>query len=1436
MKKLVKIAMAVAALFTVACTTDATEDLGIQLVGVDGDGQTTITLSLEESRTQLGEKAGEVYPLVWSEGDKISVNGVESGEAVINVENAANATFAISGVSTPYAIAYPAAPAGQVLFADKQAYTSNTTFGNGIATMYAYSESGLGLQLNHLTGVLKIGVVGSAKLALAQISTIDRAPIAGAFDLDFTTGELKSTTSSKEVIEYSFGEGVQLSEEPTYLHVAVPAGVYDELYVTLYDVDGGVMYATAKADESKPLSVGKVREFSSNIPYAATDHVFVVKDVATLKEFAEAAPTLEKDVLFVADVDMTGEEWTPIEGYAKTVRGNGYAIKGLTAPLFGTTNASIKGLHLRDVALVTNNTSVMGGLACVVKATDTVAPVIEHCSVSGTLQVSNPTYISAKKNDRTNLVYAGVVARSIGANISDCVNHVDIEVVQSANAGCTLATLCTVGGVVASTEAYTNTADKTVINYVKVSGCTNRGTITTKDAIWPHGEGKVSYFVGGVVAYVAGSNCPGGEVVNCTNDAAITLNDINAYGGGEYSMIGGVVGYVTLVAGNLFEILDCVNTKNGVIKVAGKGSHAYVGGVAGYTYNCEYANITNYAEILGEAEMTGHFYLAGCLCSPGVNDSATEENKDTFIARYFKGENIVNYGDVTINGYASTMKIGGVYARGSQSDLTNCENHGNITLNMDNSATTQSLSLMVGGFGGEGVGDGDAGTELNCANYAPVNITLNCTNVTYLGLAGYCGYSHHYLNGCKNDEKGMLTVKGNIALTKNGVLEDSTTDSQYCIGGISGYKAAKGNIDTSNYGDVVIDVVWTSAENIKPILQVGGFTGRNHNTQAASCKQYGDVYFKGNSQNFHGVTCLGGSTGSYIYKSGGRNNDGNIYVSGTHGLMYIGGISGYVHRYKENALLTNAVNNGSINIGVDKNGNAVSTTFATETPRIGGLLGWTLSNITDSTNNGDINVNANITATAGTTYIAGCLGYAQNIVDGTGTAIDMTLNNIKNTGNINIDIDYGARELQVGGIVGYMYGKSTQKNLTNDGDISVNMRSGTNYVRVGGIAEAIRNHISDCTNNGDITLTGKAGSSIYVGGIMANPNGYNRSNLTNNGNILVDCTVKTDCWIGGMCYDLTNGANISYTNCINNGNLVVGTKAVVGASTAVGGMIGKSTTNGEKKNFVRCQNNGDIIFKGKSKGHARIGGLMGYTSGGLIVIVKDGYVNTGKVEFSGSTDGADRVHIGGLFGYIDGSFMSYDTTSTSTDENGVETSTTTTTTWTGNIVNKGDVIFSGKSIGGLCRAGGIFGYLNQPLSANARYINLGTIKFTGDAGQKTDDNGNPVIGVGSVGGIVGVLNGVSATNCEVYCDLYTKGADNFGMVTGSERSATCVVTNSKVGGQLIGEFDEEDQTYKTTVLSESDYFNYIYGSGEATDWTGTDNYDGCSYISVAPAI
>ena len=256
-----------AAVFALSCATDTTETVRIDEQSFVTES--SISLSLEGSRTQLGEKVDGVYQLLWSKGDKISANGVESAEAVIDENNPARAIFNFNEVlaETNY-IAYPAAPAGKVLFAENQLHAGNTTFDQGAATMYGIGTSE-GIEMKHLTGVLKFGITGSATLTKVEVSTVDETPISGAFDCDFASGTITPTAEAKSVITYSFGEGVQLSATPIYAHIALPAGEYSLLRMRLYDSEGGIMVAEVRAPSSKPIKAGFVREFSNTITYKA---------------------------------------------------------------------------------------------------------------------------------------------------------------------------------------------------------------------------------------------------------------------------------------------------------------------------------------------------------------------------------------------------------------------------------------------------------------------------------------------------------------------------------------------------------------------------------------------------------------------------------------------------------------------------------------------------------------------------------------------------------------------------------------------------------------------------------------------------------------------------------------------------------------------------------------------------------------------------------------------------------------------------------------------------------------------------------------------------------------------------------------------------------------------------------------------------------------
>ena len=676
-------------------------------------------------------------------------------------------------------------------------------------------------------------------------------------------------------------------------------------------------------------------------------------------------------------------------------------------------------------------------------------------------------------------------------------------------------------------------------------------------------------------------------------------------------------------------------------------------------------------------------------------------------------------------------------------------------------------------------------------------------------------------------------------------MEDSSTDSTHAIGGFSGYKASKAITNCTNTGNLVVDVDWTSnsqgdatlvptvvddtttkdneaaihAQEVgAPIVLIGGMAGRTHQSIDATNSQTGKIIFKGSSNTFKGFIGIGGVTGAQVYKAIGYTNSGDIHVTGNHCRLNIGGCVGYIHRYSQKATTEQATNNGNIYIGIDENQSVVPTTFSVG-PYIGGIQGYAYSAAIGCVNNGNIKWEADIAGDATSSpHIGGITGYAQKIGS---LAIDTTFSNLTNNGDITFKGNMGNLELKCGGIIGYAYASSTQNNLYNKGNIDIEVTGGTGHHRVGGIAYGIRNAISDCVNDGNITIKGTFAKSLYVGGIVMNANGYHRTNLTNNGDILVDAaTINTDCFVGGMCYDLANGT-ITYSNCHNTGDITVTNKCHVKGSIALGGLIAKFATEKERKTIKACSNSGNVSSGAKCNNACRLGGLIGYQSNGTIMI-SEGFVNSGNITHSGSTDGADAIYVAGVAGYIsEPAAITY-------EASGV------TNTWTGDIVNKGTIAMSGSSIGGKCYLGGIIGWLTKNLSPNARFVNTGSIVFTGDPGIK-----NGTAGISYLGGIAALPVNASVENAEVYFYMDALKANNAGFIFGASRSATVVATNCKIGGTIktmvTGENSQGEITteVREIAITESNFQDYIYAG--TTQWEDT-NYDGCQFLSVAPTI
>ena len=102
---------------------------------------------------------------------------------------------------------------------------------------------------------------------------------------------------------------------------------------------------------------------------------------------------------------------------------------------------------------------------------------------------------------------------------------------------------------------------------------------------------------------------------------------------------------------------------------------------------------------------------------------------------------------------------------------------------------------------------------------------------------------------------------------------------------------------------------------------------------------------------------------------------------------------------------------------------------------------------------------------------------------------------------------------------------------------------------------------------------------------------------------------------------------------------------------------------------------------------------------------------------------------------------------------------------------------------------------------------------------------------------MGITSG-TIKGAQSYCTIEKSDniSANFGWITGSTRSATVIASNCAIGGMHRTGWNDEDDTPRPEgdKLDESNYMNYIYGA--INDWTGTDNYDGCTWLSAAPEI
>ncbi len=1374
MKNLTRVFMAVAALFTVACTTDVTEDLGVQLG--EGKGQ-TITLSLEESRTQLGEKAGDLYPLYWSEGDKIAINGVASVAAQIDSENNAMADFVFTEtVERPYNIVYPAPAEGVapvtaglqvVTFPATQNYTAGT-FESGTAPMYGYAaapaegEVAAPIQINHLTGVLRLAVKGEKTLTSMTV-VAETGAIAGNFDVNCESGALTAHEDASNTITLSFGEGLALSDTATPIYVAVPAGEHGIYTITLFtnEAENNAMVVRFNSD-NHPVSVGVVKEFGevtflANATAEPVSGELVIENEADLVRLAKMSEVgllgSVTSVRVAATLDMSNVEgWHGIDRFPAIPfdggSDKGYEIKGLTAPLFQTSSAQIKNVKLTDVNIYSKDRFILGAIACRLVSEGTGEPAsLTNCEVSGAITMDNEIALNKKYDSAYGVVMlGGMVGVAKGVAVSGCKNYASVTIKDISSSDDHTALCPAEAGIIG--HAYPGlAADGTTVIYTCIDNCENRGAVKYEDC----SEFKHRPFVAGILGLSTSSNGAGSSYTNLKNYGAISFDGV-AYGQGGQSGSTGIAG----VCGGVWssKIEDCEN--RGTVTSGGTSRHVGIGGVVGYSNGAHHKNLHNYGAI-----------------------EVTKEAK--------------------------------------------------------------IIGVMAGGVGGCMYGTSESGSTDGCSNNATIKIlgsTMENPNTGnyYYRVGGITGFGRHPFSNCVNNADGDILIEGNIVNVGSG------SERLTQISGAIAYKTNGPITNCDNYGDVTVNgnftILTTDEDAIKvQPLSIAGITSTG--VSPSGSENHGNITFGGsfsgyrffiggilangvdsnvgpasNSTNYGNISISKGAVVFSEFFMGGCAaateragvdkvvNNGKIFVDGTIGgtgkAGRIGGVFGYA-----TTAHTNLVNNGEIELGENStfggathvagvvgrvygktvifdgytnNGNITKKGKCTNTMVFGGVLGSAVSSeVKNMTNKGEIKIGG---IHNGRLYVGGSVAYHND--DGY-----TLLTNIYNYKPITITGEYNTtNELIVGGVCSYIQGKNGHSNIYNyeDGDITLNLTKCAAVVYVGGITGKFQDSCSLIENHGTINILGNYNSSIYSSGLIAQANGYARKNCLSAGDVTVDAKIGGIFSFGGICSGGNWGGTL--TSCKNTANVTVSANTVIEKGSYIGGMFGYFADGNSNIGIDKCSNSGNFTFAGEMAASAEAPAESDYnkvytlTIGGLVGQIRDGsgdtsiftssqFVNSGKIEFSGkSTNGS--VYIGGIVGDMH----------LATDHK--------TKPWVGEIVNTGDIICTG------------------------------TFKVEGYA-------------AGSFGRTI-----TPVPNATTYCTLNAAGFKT-GMVTGSDRSATVTAPNCKVGG-FIASFDSEDAEYKSVALTELDFYNYIFGSGDTTDWTDSTNYDGASFLSEAPSI
>lgn len=743
---------------------------GLQPAGPGTDPQPEpplppVTLELGssfDSRTTLGPLQGNVYPVYWSNGDRICVNGVKSSTLYGLEAQVTRAFFTVEGVSAPYHIVYPsifcmsmdADGVAQLTLPVAQAWTPDS-FADFSAVMYGSTENA-STSLQNLCGVVRLPLVkgssdGENIRSITVSSASAAAPLAGDFTLDTRSGELTARQGSSSLLLAMPPEGVVLSEDtPQYFCISVPAGKYPEGFSLLLDGPGGNMLCDWKEETEVPAGVVVTLKQIAFKP----NNTKLIDGIDSWNEFALAMNAGDYEhwinpdtgeISLVADISYGGD-LTPINALPSGVvfNGGGHAIKRAraTEALFTLIEqgATVKNLTVGGTRVAASSVADRGtgNLAAFNRGT------IENCENAMAVDLSGVDQ---------NIILAGLVTDNAGL-IKDSKNTGDISVSMTITANRTVYG----GGICA--RAQRNLGEELFSG--SFENCENSGNIVIKRMAT--GIFSLTKFaLGGIAGFVYQGTSDGVHSTfrNCVNSGNITYWQDEKHTNANYGYcVGGILGrnilasdgpdfYVTFSGANngtaaegfYIEMENCRNTGNIDVSI----------------YS---ATVTNSMSGARQVYVGG---LVGAL-QASYNDWADIRNCSSVC-------------DIRVGSGARADCTGGLFGAVGQANVTNCKADVGISLSKNNIYSAQYM----------GCAGGAAGFVGRDALFKDLDITLRydrtgASNIFGAGFVGLVAKNTNLKIGVQTQGYATLTLEG----------------ANYFSGTIAGLPVTEDNVAISN--------------------------------------------------------------------------------------------------------------------------------------------------------------------------------------------------------------------------------------------------------------------------------------------------------------------------------------------------------------------------------------------------------------------------------------------------------------------------------------------------------------------------------------------------------------------------------------------------------------------------------------------------------------